>query len=87
MEQLYFAVTRKEDLPKTRKPGSLSMSYEQALAAGIIKQPATPSVTEEELRARMRSVFEKSRGRQKEKQAPAGPSPEEPRRRGRRRGK
>ncbi len=64
MEQLYIAVVDKDKLPKEIKPGTVTMSYEEAIAAGIIRsgeskspRPLAPGETIED---RMDRVFRQS---------------------------
>lgn len=61
MEQLYIAVVEKERLPKTLKSGTVSIPYSQAIAAGLVRQPANvhPDATDggETMEQRMDRIY------------------------------
>ncbi len=62
MEQLYIAVVDKERLPKTLQAGTVNISYEEAIAAGLIKQNLpTPKETGETPQQRMDRIVRESR--------------------------
>ncbi len=71
MEQLYIAVVDKDKLPKELKPGTVTMSYEEALAAGIVRssqaQQPRPLAPGETIEQRMDRIFRESRQPKKPK--------------------